>query len=345
MSKSHGKFEKRPEGQPEGQQKKELNEKVNGGSSLAHVSPSTISRAGKKPDKNGSSGFSFKKFFGAVIIIVGIGATIPYIESQLSVPEIPYSVADTLAVNADETYLDEVLKQQAKEKEQASLLEQVTQLELYLDMYGKLKDLHLSSYTDAVIAVKETADFNNELVRKYQEFVNLSKDIEKDVLSEDAIRLYHLAAELNGYKAVVDSKITSGGYDILAQYGMLVAKTAVLDASGISYTNIGNLTIPYESDNYVIEYKDPTTGKVFTINISGNSIIHRVMNNIYRAQTKDATGLTTAEIVADLTEYLNDYKVATFMRYDNDGTLDTTNDYDDVRDAIEGGPKIKTKTK
>lgn len=338
-----GKFEKRPSGQP----KKESNEKVNGGSSLAHVSPSTISRAGRKPDKKGSSGFSFKKVFGAVIVIVGIAAAIPCINKQLSVPEIPYSVADTLAVNANDTYLDEVLEQQAKEKEQASLLEQVTQLELYLDMYGKLKDLHLSSYTDAVIEVEETADFNNELERKYEEFVKLSKDIEKDVLSEDAIRLYHLAAELKGYKAVVDSKIISDGYDIFAQYGKLVAKTAVLDASGISYTNIGNLTIPYESDNYVIEYKDPTTGKVFTINISGNSIIHRVMNNIYRAQTKDPARLTTAEIVADLTEYLNDAKVATFMRYgyENDGTLYTINDYGDVRDAIEDKPKIKTITK
>ena len=314
---------------------------------LGHVNPEGIKKASKKVDKKGSSKFSWKTVIIFVVAVAGAVVAawkgIPYVTGNLMVPEIPYSVTDTLAANSQATFLDEVLAQKEVAEGELSLLEQVVQLEVYLDMSGKLDDLKLTSYTDTVIEIEETENFNKELEEKYQEFLTLKESTNREVLSEDALRLYTLAAELNGYKAVVDSKITTEGYDILAQYGILVAKTAVIDASGISYTNIGNLTIPSEPSehsSYVIEYKDPTTGKVFTIKIPGSSIIHDVMDNVYRAQTKDTTNLSSEEIISDLSKYLNDAKVAAFMRYENDGTLRTTNDYNDVREIIEA-PKTK----
>lgn len=314
---------------------------------LGHVNPEVIKKSSKKVDKKGSMKFSWKTVVIFVVAVAGVVVAawkgIPYVTGNLMVPEVPYSVTDTLAANSQATFLDEVLAQKEVAEGELSLLEQVVQLEVYLDMSGKLDDLKLTSYTDTVIEIEETENFNKELEEKYQEFLALKESTNKEVLSEDSLRLYTLAAELNGYKAIVDSKITTEGYDILAQYGILVAKTAVIDASGISYTNIGNLTIPSEPSehsSYVIEYKDPTTGKVFTIKIPGSSIIHDVMYNVYRAQTKDTTNLSSEEIISDLSKYLNDAKVAAFMRYENDGTLRTTNDYNDVREIIEA-PKTK----
>lgn len=306
---------------------------------LGQINPEGISRASKKADRKKSS--TFKKVIIVLCVVSGVvvGAWkgIPFVTGKLMVPTIPYSVTDTISANSNATFLDEVLEQQQKQTKegQLSLLEEVKQLETYLDMYGKLEDLKLSSYTETVVEIEETETFNKDLEDKYREFTELLETTKKDVLSNDSLRLYSLAAELNGYKAIVDSKITTDGYDILADYGILVAKTAVLDASGISYMNIGNLRIPSETENYVIEYSDPDTDKVFKINIPSLSIIHRVISNVYSAQTKDTTDLTTEEIIKDLTKYLNDAKVATFMRYSNDESLLTTNTYDDVREIIE----------
>ena len=308
-------------------------------SNIGNINPSGLKKTGKKVDKKGSSKFNWKKLTIVVVLIggtiVGIFQGIPLAKKYLVVPEVPYSITDTLAANQSATFLDEVLAYQAVPEGQPTLLESVRQLEIYLDMSVKLKDLKLNSYTDTVIAIEETDTFNKDLEEKYQEFISLRESTNKNVLSNDSLRLHTLAAELNGYKEVVDSKITTSGYGILANYGIFVAKTAVLDASGISYTNIKNLTIPYEDTSYSVRYTDPTTGKEFVIDVPSTSIIHRVINNVYRAQTKDTTDLTTDEIIEDLSGYLNDIKVAMFMRYENDGTLRTTNNYDDIREIIE----------
>lgn len=325
----------------------ENNENTQGSIELGHVNPEGIKKSSRKADRKGSSRFNWKTVVIFVTILGGVVTAIwkgvPYLTGNLIVPKIPYSITDTLAANSQATFLDEVLAQKQVAEGELSLLDQVVQLEVYLDMSGKLDDLKLTSYTDTVFEIEETEDFNKQLEEKYQEFLLLKESTNKDVLSEDALRLYTLAAELNGYKAIVDSKITAEGYDILAQYGILVAKTAVLDASGISYTNIDNLTIPAEpteNKDYVIEYTEPKTGKVFTIKIPGASIIHDVIDDVYRAQTKDTADISSEEIISDLTEYLNDVKVASFMRYKNDGTLKTKNDYNDVREIIET-PKSK----
>ena len=326
---------------------------------IYHVNESGIKKSSSKVDRKGSSKFDWKIVLITIAAVaalgVGVGGMLhPILDAALlKTPEIPYSVADTLATNSDETSLDEILEQQKTEDGQLSLLEKVKQLEMYLDMSGKLDDLHLISYTDKVIEIEETDTFDEDLATKYQEFLTLSKNTKEDVLSEDALRLNELAAELNGYKGVVDSKITADGYDILAEYSILVAKTAVLDASGISYTNIGNLSIPksnmtsaVQGGNFVINYTAPTTGEVFDIHIPsssffrGQSIIHDVIENAFSSQTKDKTNLTVEEIIKDLKKYLNDAKVATFARYTNDGSLVTTRSYQEIRDIIEA-PKTK----
>ncbi len=310
---------------------------------INHINAEGLKRAGKKTDRKGSSKF-IKIILGLLIsggIIVGVWKGIPYVKDNYITPEIPYSITDTINMNADETLLDELLSTD----KYSTLLNQVIQLEAYLEISNKLADLNLSSYTEAVAEVTESDNFDADLHAKYDEFIELVQSIDSDVLSQEALRLHQLAAELNGYKQIIDSKITVDGYNTLANYGILVAKTAVLDASGIGYENIDNLRIPHEADNEedtVIIYTDPNTGKKFRIKIANNSIIRGVIDDVYRAQTKDTTELTTDQIIGDLTGYLNDFKVATFMRYANDGTLTTTNNYGDVREVTS---KVKVKSK
>jgi hypothetical protein len=112
-------------------------------------------------------------------------------------------------------------------------------------MVNELDELNLESYTKTVIPATQDENFDKNLKEKYSRFLNIiSQDnFKKDVLSQESLEVHTLAAELNGYKEAVESKITTHGYEIVAEFGIYAAKTEVIDASGISYMNISNLTI------------------------------------------------------------------------------------------------------
>lgn len=311
-----------------------------GGIHLGHINVDGLENAGKHVDMKGSSKFNFKKIIITIVLIATGAATlingIPHYNKYLNTPNIPYSIEDTISLNSDSIFIDEL----CANGENSILLEQVGNIELYLQMSTKLDELHLERYTENVTPVEETESFENDLETKYQSFVALVAQTDKDILSQDAIKLYQLAAELNGYKKIVDSKITTEGYSILSKFGILVVKSSLLSGSGMSYTNIENSRIPWESEEYVINYTDPSTGKEFVTSVPAVSIIHRVMECVYDAQSLEDVAeeeLSLPTVKKDLNKFLNYIKVAMFSRYENNGSLKSTVNYDEIRE------KVKTK--
>lgn len=329
----------------------ENNQQVHG-IHIEDVNPEGLRKAASRVDKQGSSKFNWKVILivAAVIggIVTALATSIPAYRNNYVVPDIPFAVVDAMDQNKQSTFLDEVLNEQANSGE-ISLLDEVKKLELYLNMINDLNDLNLTSYTITVLPANQDDNFDKNLKEKYARFLEIiSKEgFNKDVLSQESLELHRLAAELNGYKKAVESKITTHGYEIVAEFGIYAVKTEVVDASGISYMNINNLTIPgsMESNNYHVIYTDPTTQKEYKIVVPSNSIVHKLIDSIYHAQVSsrkavsdaesvNSEKLTTDQIVKDLNEILNQIKVSMYASHENNGKLKPIIGYNDIRETV-----------
>lgn len=332
----------------------ENNQQVNG-IHIEDINPEGLRHASSRVDRQGSAKFNWKVIFIVSLLIGGVvtalATGIPAYRNNYVVPDIPFAVVDAIDQNKQSTFLDEVLNEQAKgvEEGKMNLLEEVQQLELYLNMINDLNDLDLPSYTDAVIAVTQDENFDKNLKEKYARFLEIigTDGFNKDVLSQESLELHRLAAELNGYKKAVESKITTHGYEIVAEFGIYAVKTEVVDASGISYMNINNLTIPgsMESNDYHVIYTDPTTQKEYKIVVPSNSIVHKLIDSIYHAQVSsrkavsdaesvNSEKLTTNQIVKDLNEILNQIKVSMYASHENNGKLRPIIGYNEIRETV-----------
>ena len=222
------------------------------GIKIEAVNPGGIKRAGNHVDRRGSAKFSWKTITIVVILVAGMAIAmlkgIPAYRDNFVVPDIPFTMSDAMDQNKGATFFDEVLEQQAKNisEGEKNLLDEVKQLELYLNMINELNSLNLKSYTEKVIEAEQNDDFDKNLKEKYARFLEILdiKGFKKDVLSPESLELHTLAAELNGYKKAIESKITTDGYRIVAEAGILAVKTEVVDASNLSYMVVENLTIP-----------------------------------------------------------------------------------------------------
>lgn len=339
------------------------NNKTGASVRIDNVNSEGIAKAGKHVDRAGSAKFNWKTILIVIMLlgftVVGVATGIPSFRNKYVVPDIPFAVVDAMSQNEQSTFLDEVLAEQAKNIQgtELSLLEEVQQLELYLNLINDLNALNLTSYTTTIVPVTLDENFDKNLKTKYDRFVEIleSEGFDKEVLSQQSLELHNLAAELNGYKRVVESKITTHGYEIVAEFGIYAVKTEVIDASGISYMNIDNLTIPgaMENNDFHVIYTDPTTKKEYKINVPTNSIVHKIIDSIYYAQLSskkvvaneesvNSEKLTTAQIVKDLNKILNQIKVSMYTSHENDGKLKPLIGYNDIREAVqiptESGP-------
>lgn len=331
------------------------NNHENQGININSLNTEGLSKASKHVDRKGSSKFSWKVILIVSLLlggtVVGLATGIPAYRNNYVVPNVPFALVDSIDQNKQSTFLDEVLNDQSSKVAEGhlSLLEEVQQLELYLNMVNDLDELNLESYTKTVIPATQDENFDKNLKEKYSRFLNIiSQDnFKKDVLSQESLEVHTLAAELNGYKEAVESKITTHGYEIVAEFGIYAAKTEVIDASGISYMNISNLTIPasMKNNDYHIIYTDPTTSKEYRIEVPANSIVHKLIDSIYYAQVSsrknvvdgqsvNSENLTTAQIVEDLNRILNEIKVSMYVSHTNDGTLKPIVGYNDVRQMV-----------
>lgn len=323
------------------------------GIKIEAVNPDAVKKAGNHVDRSGSAKFNRKTITLVVILIAGIAVAIlngiPAYRDNFVVPDIPFTMSDAMDQNKSATFLDEVLEHQAKNisEGEKSLLDEVKQLELYLNMINELNSLNLKSYTETVIEAEQNDNFDKNLKEKYARFLEILniEGFKKDVLSPESLELHTLAAELNGYKKAIESKITTDGYRIVAELGILAVKTEVVDASKLSYMGVENLTIPasMEPNDYYVIYTDPVTKKEYRIGIPTNSIIHKLIDSIYHAQVsknktvgdgEEPDTISIEQIVGDLNDALNRIKVALYVSHMNDGVLRPNEGYNDVRDEV-----------
>lgn len=324
------------------------------GIKIEAVNTEGLKKAGKHVDRSGSAKFSWKTIILVVILVAGMAAVIlkgiPAYRDNFVVPDIPFTMSDAMDQNKGTTFLDEVLEQQAKNisEGEKSLLDEVKQLELYLNMINELNNLNLKSYTETVIEAEQNDNFDKNLKEKYARFLEILniKGFKKDVLSPESLELHTLAAELNGYKKAIESKITTDGYRIVAEAGILAVKTEVVDASNLSYMNIDNLKIPasMEPNNYQIIYTDPTTQKEYIIKVPANSIVHPLIDAVYHAQAsqnktvgdgEEPDTISIEQIVKDLNDALNKIRVSLYASHTNDGVLKPNEGYNDIREKVD----------
>ena len=291
-----------------------------------------ITPRSSKVDRKGSSKFKkaiFKVSLAALVIVGAIG--IPkYMLNHVIVPEISITLKESIEANKNEICFDELLE------ENINLADRMIALENYLDYSKKLSDLKISDYTEVVTKAVTEEDIMNQFDSYYQEYVELSKTINKKILSPDTLRLYELVSILKGYEIAINSKITNSGYDITADYGILLLKSILLDASDLDQEYIDNITIPGETENHRIIYLDPISNQKFTIDMSSISFASDILTDIYHSQrnVRSTFGKSDTEIRNDLLKIVNNFKVAQYLTFKNDGSLKNTTNFSDVREAI-----------
>lgn len=292
-----------------------------------------------KVDKNGSK--RFKRTVSLILIgsglVIGSIKLAPVIKDNLIVPEVTYTLEQTILANANEISFDEILE------DNLGLVEEITLLEKYLDMSKKFEDLKLSNYNDVVTESVTKENILDTFNVYYEEYLELNDKVNKKVLSADTLRLFELVSILKGYESEVNSRITKSDYTIVANYGILLIKSILLDASGLGYENIENVRIPYESTDQHIIYTDPVSNQQFVTNVAHFSIVRNLLESVYSSQksAKSTEEKDSSTIRNDLTKILNYYKVAQYLTFENNGTLKNSNNYGDVRDILEPSEKTR----
>lgn len=292
-----------------------------------------------KVDRKGSR--KFKRTLSLILIstgiIIGVVKLAPVIKDNFIVPEVTNTLEQSIMANANEICFDEILE------DNPNIAEEITILEQYLIILKKLDDLKLSNYNDVVKVSVNNENILDSFETYYQEYIELNSRVNKKVLSSDTLRLFELVSILKGYEEEFNSKIDKSSYTTVADYGILLIKSILLDASGLGYENISNIRIPYKSTDQNIIYIDPVSNQQFVTNVSSFSLVNNLLESVYSSQNnaKSDEEKDSALIRKELIKIINYYKVAQYLTFENDGTLKNLTNYGNVRESL--NPIEKTK--